>query len=456
MGLIKRNQLSDLLKEAQQGKHKQVYLFFGERYLCKESADALQETLIHNNSGVVNVVDGDKEDADRTLAQLMSFSLLPGRQVYRVNDSKLFHSKKIGANIWNKAVQNYEADKQSTAVRQLTALLELGGISPEEGERFAEIADVRWKELFGFPRPEGDLSWADMLLSQASSSRPVRKSSVGNVAEKYIASIEQSIPAQNILVLCAETIDKRKKLFTVIKKFGTAVDCSVAAGSGMAAQKEQKAVLKELVVKTLGGFEKKIDSRSLEMFFERVGFHPVAVVTESEKLALFVEDRQLITSEDIELMVGRSREDALFELTDAFSKKRIDRTLVILSRLLDNGIHPLAVLATLRNYIKKLLLFRSFQSCPSPVFHKTMSSKQFQDQYLPALKECSEWPDLLGGHPYALYKNFVTASEFSCLQLKQWLQVLLKAEFRVKGAPLEHKLVLEEMFLEMLRKQNIT
>ena len=143
-----------------------------------------------------------------------------------------------------------------------------------------------------------------------------------NLVDRYIEAFDKGLPGGNILLLTAETVDKRQRLFTYIKKKGTIVDCSVASGANAAAQNEQKAVLKEMMQKTLAEFGKKIDPRAVEIFFERVGFHPVAVVTETEKLAHFVGDRPMITSNDLETMVARNREDALYELTDAFSKRQ--------------------------------------------------------------------------------------------------------------------------------------
>ena len=187
----------------------------------------------------------------------------------------------------------------------------------------------------------------------------------------------------------------------------------------------------------------------MEMLFERVGFYPVAVVMELEKMALFVEDRPLISCADIETMVGRTREDALFELTEAFGKKQVASTLVILGRLVENGIHGLAILATMRNYIRRLLLFRSMQLQENPSWQRGMQARQFQDVYLPALKEKGEWTEMLKGHPYALFMSFSKAEEFSCPVLKEWLALLLKTEFQLKGSPLPPTLLLEELFLSM-------
>ncbi|RUM44785.1 MAG: hypothetical protein DSY80_04040, partial [Desulfocapsa sp.] len=159
---------------------------------------------------------------------------------------------------------------------------------------------------------------------------------------------------------------------------------------------------------------------------------------------------ETISVQDLEDMVGRTREDALFELTDAFGKRQGARTLVLAHRLQDNGMHALQILATMRNYLRKLMVFRSIQLQPDPVYRAGMSAGQFQREYLPALKKREEWTDMLKGHPYALFMSFAKAQDFSCTVLKNWLELLLQAEFRLKGSPLSADLVLDELFLTML------
>jgi DNA polymerase-3 subunit delta len=451
MALIKRTELPVLLKRMEQGQEsgtKKIFLFFGERFLCREAADSLQKSLLAGScGGTVNAIDGDDEDSSRTLGQLMNFSLLPGLQIFRVTDSRLFHSKNVASVIWSKVEQAKGANKETACRRQLLSFLSLAGLSTDD--RLTEMSGEQWQTFFGFARPDGNLAWTDELLATATVSNKGR--SAVDIAARYVAAFKKGVPPNNILLLTAEAVDKRKQLFTFIKKEGVAVDCSVVAGAGAAAQKGQKEVLREMVMKSLAAFQKKMAPRALELLFERVGFHPVAVVMETEKLALFVGDRDLITVDDLDAMVGRTREDALFELTDAFGKRQAARTLVLLHRLLEQGMHGLAILATMRNYLRKMLVFRSLQLGSEPSWHSGMNAGQFQKVYLPALKERGEWNDLLGGHPYALFMAFSKAQEFSCPVLKNWLALLLQAEFRLKGAPLPPELVLEELFLTLLR-----
>jgi len=445
---IKRKELQNLLEKGTIEPGNQVYLFFGERYLCTQAADQLQKKLLQKNSGAVHTIDGECEDFGRTLARLISFSLLPGLQIYRVSDSRIFHTKTIISTIWDKAVQAHESGKLKAAERHLQSVLQATGINGEGTAPFSEIHPSQWKTKLGFEKPVYSIDWADRLLSQ-STAAPVATTQT-NLIDKCIETFDKGLPDQNILILTTETVDKRQRFFTYLKKHYTVIDCSVATGLGASAQKEQKEILREIMLKTLKRFDKKIHPHAVNMFFERVGFHPVAVAVETEKLALYAADHNLITCDDLQEMVGHSREDALFELTDAFSKKQTERTLTILTRLQEQGIHGLAVLATMRNFIKKLLIFKSLQMQTTPVWQKGMNANQFQNSYLPQLRKSEEWSELLKGHPYALFMSFSKASEFSIKILKSWLELLFQAEFRLKGSPLPVPLVLEELFLTML------
>ncbi len=448
MTLLKRSELQAALQNGSPTLSAQVFLFFGERFLCKEAADLLQEKLLAAGPGAVQAIDGDREDAGRTLSRLMSYSLLPGRQLFRVSDSRLFHSKTVVEDIWTKAVQAFQGGNSGPARNHLLAMVQAVGLEIEGPTPLSEIPTPEWQKIFAFAKPGDNLQWADQLLGEAQGKSPVASA---NLTDRYIETFEKGIPKQNILLLTAETVDKRQRLFTYLKKNGTVVDCSVAGGSGAAAQTEQKEILREMMQKTLTDLQKKIESRAVEMFFERVGFHPVAVVVETEKLAHSIGDRPTITAGDVEEMVSRNREDALYELTDAIGKRQADRALTILSHLLEQGIHELAILATLKNYLRKQLIFRSLQMRDFPTWRSAMNARDFQNTYLPALKAEEDWGELLQGHPYALFMSFSKASEYSCSGLKRWLTMLLDAEFRLKGAPLPPRLVIEELLLAMLK-----
>jgi DNA polymerase-3 subunit delta len=454
MPLYTRETLPALLNQAAVGPS-QVFLLFGERYLCQNALEQLEQVLLQGSGGTVHPIDGDQEDGTATFAKLRSFSLLPGRQVYRVTDTRLFLSKQVAKSIWDRACKAHADAKPEQARRALRALLESGGLAPQDPNNDLEtMAAAEWQQCFGFARPDGDLSWTRNSLSTDWTTPPGKGSSTtpSDPGEMLAAILATGIPQNNTLILLTEEVDKRKKLFKLLKDEQTVVDLSVEGGSGAKAQKEQKAVLQELVRQTLAEQKKTMASGLTDLLFDRVGFHPVAVVMELRKVMAYIGERRQITRDDLDLLVGRTRQEALFELTTALSRKDLEQALVIADRLQENGIHPLAVVATLRNFARGLLLCRALLEQPVVRYEPAMTAAAFQQTCLPLLKEREQWKKELGGHPYALYMQFKTASLFPLSVLSSWLQLLLRAELRLKGSPIAASTILQHLILSMLSR----
>ena len=171
---------------------------------------------------------------------------------------------------------------------------------------------------------------------------------------------------------------------------------------------------------------------------------------ETEKLALSVGEARRISKEDLDRMVGRTRQEAVFELTQAISDRKADQALLVASRLQENGIHALAILATLRNFTRTTLLFRVLLEQDRYNFRPGISANFFQEQCLPALKQNEHWKTELSGHPFALYMRFKTAAGFSTTLLQGWLRNILLADMRLKGSPIDADTVLQHLILSMM------
>lgn len=448
MPFYTRETLPALLSQAAAGPS-QVFLLFGERYLCRTAAQQLEEVLLQKTGGAVHAIDGDQEDTAATVAKLRSFNLLPGRQLYRVTDTRLFLSKLVAKNIWDRAVKAHAEGKAEQAGRALRSFLESGGLDIVDTD-METLPTAEWQHCFGFARPPGDLSWTRSALAATQGKGKVISSATADPAELLAKALASGIPANNILILMAEDVDKRKKLFKLLKDEQTVIDLSVEAGSGAKAQKEQKTILQELLRQTLGEQGKTMAPGLTDLLLERVGFHPVALVMELRKVMAFTGERRQITRDDLDLLVGRTRQEALFELTTALSRSDWEQALAIGDRLQENGIHPLAVVATLRNFVRGLLLCRALQEQPDLQFQPSMSAAAFQQSCLPCLKEREQWKKELGGHPYALYMQFKTAAQFPLTVLTNWMHLLLQAEFRLKGSPIAAATILQHLILSML------
>jgi len=451
MPLYDRNTINSLIKEIKNGTISPVYLLFGDRYLCQQAAERISSALC-TNGGTVHGIEGDSEDVSSTLSKLRSFSLLPGRQIFRVNNTRLFHSKKVAKAIWNKAVKAMDDNKPDKAAGYLRAMMEAGGLdSHDQSNDPGGLSKSQWKKCFGFAKPGSRLDWTSELITSSTAETAVASPvPAGDPAELLQIVLGAGIPADNILMLLAEEVDKRKKLYKFLKEHAAVIDLSVDTGASFQAKKAQQSVLQEQVSQILKEMGKTMVPGVAEQLFERVGFHPVAVVMETEKLALYVGKAKQITMDDLNAVVGRTRQEALFELTQAIGEKNLDRALLLVSRLQENSIHGLAILATLRNYSRTLLLFRSLQDQEEYGVRPNIPPKLFQQQCLPALKQNERWKKELSGHPYAVYMQFKTSSVFSLATLKSWLGLILAAEIRLKGSPIDTDTVLQHLILSML------
>lgn len=459
MPTYKRQEVPKLLKAIQAGEAVPVYLVFGERYLCQEVANDLANQLLPEEgaraAGLKNI-DGDQEDVAATINLLKTYSLFGGRQVLRVMDSKILFSKVVAKALWDKAQKAYAAKDATRARRTLAQMLALADISLEDWdkEEVAALSATRWQSLFGFAKPE-DLAWVHEL-AEGQVGTPSTQNAKTDSGDMLMAVLETGVPKGNFLILVAEAADKRKKLYKYLDKHCAVIDLTVDTGMTTAARKDQEALIRELVNKTLAEFGKKMEPRALPVLMERVGFQPLAVVMETEKLALACEAADTITLADLNAMVGRTREEALYELNEAVGNRDLPESLRILGRLRENGVFPLVVVAALRNFLRKLLLIRAFIEQPTPSYAEGMAYPVFQKGFLPRLKESmAEPPAAVSGHPFAVYKSFQQAERFALSRLQQGLADLLQAEYRLKGSGLPDYLVLESFLFGLLREPRL-
>ena len=461
MPTFKRHELASVWKSIDAGEIPPVFLLFGERYLCREVADELCRRLLpeeQQRTQNLHGIDGDQEDPVATLNTLRTFSMLPGRQVYRVMDSRLFYSKGVAKTLWDKAKQAAEKKEIKKAGRLAGQLLELTGLDGDDAAtELIGLSANRWRALTGFAKPQEKMDWLTEALAAAGPAVGSKTAKAADAADLYIESLEKGLPPNNCLILVAEAADKRTRLYKFLDKQATIINLAVDTGASSAARKDQDAVLRDLVQKTLSEMGKTIAPRALTLLLDRVGFHPVAAVMETEKLALSVGDAPTIDLEDLEAMTGRTREEALFAFTEATASRNIDNALKLMNRLLENQLHPLVIVSGLRNHLRKLLFIRALEAQQTPSYNPGCDFNTFQRGYLAQLKASRpEWPKMLAGHPFVVYKLFQQAENFSVAALKKCLNELLEAEYRLKGSGLPNTVILENMLFRIIgvnRKQ---
>jgi DNA polymerase-3 subunit delta len=101
-------------------------------------------------------------------------------------------------------------------------------------------------------------------------------------------------------------------------------------------------------------YEKNLAKAAAELLVERVGASMGLLDQELDKLAVAVGANATIGPDDVDRLVGRSKESNVFLILDAIGDGKPGEAVGILERLLDEGEHPLAVLGALTSQLRKL------------------------------------------------------------------------------------------------------
>jgi len=297
-------------------------------------------------------------------------------------------------------------------------------------------------------------------------------------------AIEKGFPKNNHLVITADMVDKRRKLFKIIKKTGIIIDCSVPKGDRRADKIAQEAVLSERMEVLLDRYEKKMDKETYRTMYEMTGFDIGTFSDNLEKLISYVGDRKRITAEDVAFVLKRTKKDPIYELTNAIADRDIDKSLFFLNSLLAENFHPLQILASMTNQIRKLLVIRDFaKSAHGSSWYPEMQYAQFQNNVMASvqaynkelLDQIEDWDDMLSGdmggdprrnkkkretkkrkpvtdleipdNPYPVYKMLIKSEKFTKNELVEDIEHLSQADFRLKTTKQKPKIILEEAIL---------
>jgi len=129
------------------------------------------------------------------------------------------------------------------------------------------------------------------------------------------------------LVLMADKIDKRSKLFKITNKKGYAYEYKPPG------QKELPKWIKEKFLKE----GKKITEDAVRYICLNVDNDLMRIQNEVEKVCLYYQDKKTLNSADIEILVEKSSENTIFELVDLIGRRKEGEALKVLNNLIENG-----------------------------------------------------------------------------------------------------------------------
>jgi len=301
--------------------------------------------------------------------------------------------------------------------------------------------------------------------------------------EHLTQCIEKGIPDHHFLIFTTSSIDKRKKIFKTIQDKGLIIDCAVSSGSRKADIDEQRSVLKSVADRILRKSQKDIDTQAFHALVDLTGFNLDLFYQNLKKLIAYSGRKTTISFEDVTAVIKRDKKDPIFNLTNAFMEKDVKKSIFYLHSLLNEGFHPLQILKSFENQIRKLMLVKScvqITSQNTPMHLSKMSFNSFKQSVLPKIinydtqtKAAIEEADkvlsenkpkkkkkpssdlLLAPNPknaYPVFQVFQKSEKFSINELYHASLFLSDLDYRLKSSSVDAKTQIENFIINICRK----
>jgi DNA polymerase-3 subunit delta len=355
MTTIAYSAFSEYLSDATAAGWPAVTLICGEEMLCKKAAEAALDVLLPQAERLLSIdrFDGNEDTIGDVLTSMNTYALLTAAKVVLLQDARLFYSAKAQQGLREKMTQAAQSGDLKKASRLFLNLMALNGLSFEELETPA-LRNKLVDDVDG-----GVASWFTQLMDycrENALSIPDRRDD----ADLLKSAMEKGFPDGHHLVITTDVVDRRKTVFKHIDEIGLVVDCTVPGGETRADRMAQDAVVQAAMDDALVRAGKRMVQEARQRLMQWTGFDLRTLAGNLEKLISFVGDRQTITDADVTRVLQRTRKDPIFEFTNAAADRDLSAALFFMKRLLDEGLHPLQLLAALANQIRRLLLAKDF------------------------------------------------------------------------------------------------
>ena len=223
---------------------------------------------------------------------------------------------------------------------------------------------------------------------------------------------------ETLLIFTGEKIDARKKFFIDFKKFGELVEFKKLYDNQLPAAIRDLARQNNLT----------LTDGALTLFCRRVGASLQEVQTELVKLCLYLGDKTLADSADVEAVVTGNRQETVFALNDAIGERQTAQAVALVGRILEEGLPALLVLNMLTRHMRNLCKVGEM-----------VAQKRSQ----------GEIARTAGVNPYFLDSLIRQSRNFTGEQMRQHFGLLLATDLALKSAAAHPAAMLEGLVLAL-------
>jgi len=480
MPVIKHKELHKSLKDVTAGEAPGVFLIHGEELLVKTALDTLVAALLPGDTRKLNFepVDGGAGSVAAALETVNTFSLMAEPKVVALLDAQVFYAKTDTTAIIERARTACKRNEMRKAAQALLKAMALLNLTFDDA-----TPELRANALKLTEEQRRDDVWLTALLDfcrEKNLSVPADSSE----ADILQAAIAKGFPDQQYLMVTTDIVDRRRNLYKTIADKGLVIDCAVPKGDRKADRTAQAAVLNEQLTQVLKSCRKKMAPDARALLGDLAGFNLRAITNSVKQLASYIGERDTIEAEDVRQVVRKTRQDPIYNFTNALTDRDRAAALRYLNSLLAENLYPLQLLAAMVNQIRKLIHIKGFtESRFGSVWQQGCHYTYFRDQVIPAVvdydqrlkAQVSGWEETLTAgaspqsgpkkkaaktvndlliarnpkNPYPVFQLFNKAERFSMPELLSFIELLEKADQRLKTTSLAPRLVLEETILSI-------
>ncbi|MCI0569781.1 MAG: DNA polymerase III subunit delta [Myxococcaceae bacterium] len=427
-------ELDDVLKEVKAGTAAPLYLLWGEEFLVRKAADALVGLLVPDAAVGFNFAVMDGASPREVAQELATLPMFPGRKVVLVRDPEFLAPKKGRGDALGRARDAWKAGRKKEAARRVLALAARAGWGARELDPSASGAPSAeaWKREL-----DVDLAEADMLFLRevAAFCLEERVTAPEGDTTALTDLFAKELPPGHVLVLAATDVDAKNPLVKLARESGRVVERKVAS-------KLKELDLTALTTEVLRPLKKRLGAGAEERLKDRCGGNMRLVHSELEKLALYVEG-SVIEAEDVELLVGRAREEEYMELADALQRRDLQAALRYVEDAMGHGSHGLQLLGAVASVVRGLLenqdrLDRHARgSAPR-------SYDDFKTRVWPGIEREAKEEKGRAPHPWGAFQGMQAAARYGRQGLLRSLVACAEADLALKSSA-GGKLVLERL-----------
>ncbi len=220
------------------------------------------------------------------------------------------------------------------------------------------------------------------------------------------------------LIMTASQVDFRKKIYAAIRENSTHVEIKLLYDNK----------IPDWIRTYLAENKLTISDEALVLIHASIGNSLRRIASEIDKIKLNLSDKNHIEAEDVEAVVGASRQFNVFEFCDAVGSKNIDKGLKILDGMLQFGGVPAGMLVMLNRHFSILAKL------------KELKTKNYRrDQIAKELKINPFFVD-----NYTKQTNLYSRSHFDII-----FELLLDADYQLKTSYQKPKMIMEMLLLKL-------